>query len=209
MASARLPASLQSGEDYRWKDLSKHRVYTVAAGADGETFLTSAASDTGYGIACRCTAGNGVFTSVTSGLTGTITLGVSGATTFTGKLHLFDGRRLSATQTTGGGGTGYARIANPMDESANTYHKWHWLTYDFPALSAALPNSGCIVTGDTWASTLSTSTSGKTYPVDWAWEETAGSTAYMGTIAYTPTTGIFTFTVTAGEPTGRLHVWTS
>ena len=197
MASARTPTSLQSGEDYLWKDVSKHQVYTVTAATNADGWITSGASDTGYGIASKATAGDSSFTSSTTGNSAAIAIFVTGAS-FTGKLHLLDGRRLSATQTTAGGGTGSARIANYWDESSKLYHNKHWLTFDFPTANT----SSRVANAETWTSAL------RAEVYDWAWQELGGASQMMGTVAYAPTTGVFTFTVAAGSPTGRLHVWT-
>lgn len=187
MASARTPTSLQSGEDYAFKDVSKHVVYTVTAATNAEGWLSRAAYDSGFGLAAKATAGDSSFISTASGLGAAIGILVNGAS-FTGKLHLLDGRRLDPT-----GGTGVARISNYNDESAKLYHNKHWLTFDFPT---------AIVDGDTWTSAL------RAEVYDWAWQETSGVTAMMGTVAYAPATGVFVFVVASGSPTGRLHVWT-
>jgi len=189
MASARLPTSLQSGEDYKWKDLSKHRVYDILAATNAMTWTgSSARHDTAANLpfACKATANDGVFVSVSSGLSSTVFI-VTDSTAFTGRLHILDGSRIN------GAGTGSDTIANYDNESAKLYHNKHWLTFDFPT---------AIVTVDTWISAL------RSEVYDWAWQETSGVTAMMGTVAYAPATGVFVFVVASGSPTGRLHVWT-
>ena len=194
MASARLPTSLQSGEDYKWKDLSKHRVYDILAATNAMTWTgSSARHDTAANLpfACKATANDGVFVSVSSGLSSTVFI-VTDSTAFTGRLHILDGSRIN------GAGTGSDTIANYDNESAKLYHNKHWLTFDFPTANT----SSRVANAETWTSAL------RAEVYDWAWQELGGASQMMGTVAYAPTTGVFTFTVAAGSPTGRLHVWT-
>jgi hypothetical protein len=187
--AARTPTSLQSGEDYAWKNPAKHLVYQIVDATTAMYWTSAARDDTTANapFALKATVGDGVMVSTSSGLASTMTVSVSGASV-TAKLHIFDGIALDPN-----GGTGAAYIESYASPAARLYQNKHWLTYDFPT---------DINTGDTWTSAL------RAEVYDWAWQDTSGVANPMGVVAYAPTTGVFTFTVPTGNPTGRLHVWT-
>jgi len=189
--AVQVPTSLQSGEDYDLKNPAKHKVYYVDSIDHLDYLTTTAASDTAPAIAAKITTGSGSFGNTASGLASSIVAYVSGGGAMTAKIHLLDGRRISPTV-----GTGASHLdALTFPEDAHSYANKKHLTFDFPA-ALSLGNT------DTWTSAMR----GEVY--DWAWQELGTITSAFSSVAYVPSTGVFTWTIPAGSPFGRLHVWT-
>lgn len=167
----------------RAASLGAHSLYAISGLATAETLLTApygAGTTAGpVDVAWKLSAGDLLVTN-TAG-----TLAAFSGTSATGDLHVF-GRRLST-----GLGTGAARVTCWNDGRALRYAGKRHLMFDFDTMNG----------GDTWTSSM------RAEVFDFAWQD-YGSGSGLSNVSYVPSTGVFTFAASSGNPIGILHVWT-